>query len=306
MALINLEELKTRLDEVPCKPRLFPTRLYALQILTGMKLDEVIDVKIVQPLSKVTEYEGPPFHYRFTIDTLKRSDVLPSNWVQQFIKDLAVYGLREAIGYFHTYEFLCDPSDLVDNAVAVYHDVAKLYLENVEKLENSNNESIKRMLSIVQLSGEGVPQDVKARYVPKITIGKRKEIPRHPDLEELHSWLGISKEPETYEEKLMEFIDCKFIFDGFPGFEDGVLQVAEILYEYGIDPKSKEGQNILKTFVEHALGEDELYGDFNRFTWCDNCHEEFTPEYSLHYANLILEQKILCPKCSKKEENRDV
>jgi hypothetical protein len=118
----------------------------------------------------------------------------------------------------------------------------------------------------------------------------------------LEALIGPSKEPETYEEKLMEFIDSKFIFDDFPGFEDGVLQVAEILNEYGIDPKSKEGQNILKTYIEHV--QDEFYGDFDQCKWCDNCGEEFIPAYSLKYVNRVLEEKkILCPKCSKKENS---
>ena len=161
MAIIDLEELKAKLDKVPCKPRLYPARLFALQLLTGKKLDELIDIKIVQPLSKVTELQGSQIQYRFTPKTLKTARArIPPTWVHQFIRDFAVFGLREAILYFHTYEFLSDPSELIDNAVSVYHDIAKSYLDNVDKLETSHDETIRKMMLAMKLYGEGVPQDV--------------------------------------------------------------------------------------------------------------------------------------------------
>ena len=164
MNIINLEELKTELDKVPCKPRLYPTRLFALQILTGKKLDELLDKKIVQPLSNVTVFQGPQILYRFTPDTLTLQSLssTPPTWAHQFIRDLVVYGLREAILYFHTYEFVGDPNDIIDNAKDVYHDIAQSYIDNIEKLENTNDETIKRLITAAKLYGEGVPQDVKA------------------------------------------------------------------------------------------------------------------------------------------------
>ena len=99
MTMIKLEKLKTNLDKVPCKPRLYPTRIFALQLLTGKKLDELIDKKIIQALSKVTDFQGPHIQYKFTSENLNPSTTgtLPSTWVHQFIRDFTVYGLHEAI-----------------------------------------------------------------------------------------------------------------------------------------------------------------------------------------------------------------
>lgn len=132
---------------------------------------------------------------------------------------------------------------------------------------------------------------------------KKKKIPTVPELEFLSPYLGPCKKASTREEKLMEFIDGELMFDGFPGFEAGVFFVAETLDEYGINPKSKKGQNILKTYVEHVL--DEWYGDFDHFRYCSKCNKEFSPVYSLEYANKVLQDKTFCVECSKKAEEQN-
>jgi len=146
---------------------------------------------------------------------------------------------------------------------------------------------------------EGLQQAVVLRiFTFERELKIKKEIPRHPDFDALMPYLGPSKQPVTDEEKLIELIDGEFMFDGFPGFEYGVIAVVEILKEYGFDINSKKGQKILKTFIEHA--QEEYYGDFDRFALCNNCDEEFKPLYSLDYANKVLKNKIFCKKCSKK------
>ena len=122
MSIIDLAELKIKLDKVACKHRLYPTRLLALQTLTSKKLDMLIDRKIVQPLLKLTAFKGHKIKYRFTSDTLypPNSDATVGTWGHHFINDFANFGLREAILYFHTYKFLGDATGFIEQAIAVY------------------------------------------------------------------------------------------------------------------------------------------------------------------------------------------
>ena len=46
----TLQELRLRLDAVPCQPRLYPTRLYALQLHARKPIAAWINEGIVQPL----------------------------------------------------------------------------------------------------------------------------------------------------------------------------------------------------------------------------------------------------------------
>lgn len=303
MLKIERQCLKNQLDQIPCKPRLYPSRMYALQRFTGQTLDDLIDEKIIMPLSDITAFHGPQVLYRFTPEILKPppKEGIPETWVHQFIQDLNKYGLREAILFFHTYEFISNPNSVIEGTVSLYHNIAQLYLKHAKKLEKSKNVVIKGLMLAARLYGEGTPQRVGARPKPNAAKRRRKKkIPRHPDVERLLPYLGPVIEPETREEKLIEFIDAEFMFDEFPGFEDGVLRVAEILDEHGVNPKSKEGQSILKTYISHAA--EEYYGDFDIWVLCDNCNREFKPTHSPEYANVVLAQRsILCPDCSKKK-----
>lgn len=165
MVALDLEELKARLDKVPCKPRLYPARLFALQVLTAKKIDELIDARIIQPLSKITEFAGPKIRYRFTPETLNPMTETKGSatYAHHFISDLGTYGLREAILYFNDYEFTGNPDTLVADAIALYHEVARSYVENEKKLKASKDETIKRMMMVVKLYGEGSPQQIKTR-----------------------------------------------------------------------------------------------------------------------------------------------
>ena len=324
---IDTEELKARLDKVPCKPRLYPTRIFALQIFTGKKFDELIDKRIVQSLSKITALKGPRIKFEFTSETLNPDqNSFPRDWTRQFISDFATYGLREAVLFFHTYKFLHDPAELIESAVALYHDVAKSYIDNITELEKSKDETIKDLNLAIKMYGEKTPQDVKGWHIPKKQERNKRRKLRCPSKKKLAELAEIAhaldaagepmfklsaneildeygidpKKPETYQEEIVGFIDSEFMFDSFPGFEDGVLRVVEILEEYGVNAESKEGQYVLETYVEHVL--EEYYGDFWHVTDCYNCGKEFKPSHSLEYANQVVAQKVFCPDCSSKNK----
>lgn len=236
MTIIDIEDLKYKLDKLPCKPHLFAARLFALQLLTGRKLDELIDIKIVQPLSKVTEFQGSQIQYRFTDENIR-------------------------------------VSELIDNAISVYYDIAKSYLNNINKLEVSHDEKIQKMMEL-------------------------KEIPRHPDAEELY-WPEKRpyKEPKTDMEKLWEYICAEVTFRPNFDYQETLFFIADFLYAYGYDIKSRMGQVILAEFTANA--EDDLYGDFDRLTYCSKCGKEIILEFSLECANQVLGYRVLCLKCSQ-------
>ena len=165
----RLEDLRSELDKVPCRPRLFSNRLYALQLVTGKNIAAKIDAGIVQPLIEISDYSGEPFHYEFSERTLRDRIAVQSNWVEQFISDFAVFGLREAIIYFHTYEFEAAPSTLISNSVSLYHELARLYLRNEKRILSSRDDRVRRLVLIMKLSGEGSPQEIvhKKRRIRK-------------------------------------------------------------------------------------------------------------------------------------------
>lgn len=120
--------------------------------------------------------------------------------------------------------------------------------------------------------------------------------------DELLKYHGVDpRKPDTYKEAIVELIDADILFNvGFSGFENGVLKVFSILADYEINPKSKTGQFILKTYVENAL--DEEYGDFDRSVDCQKCGAAFNPDFSLAYANRVLAYEgAVCDKCCRKK-----
>ena len=117
--------------------------------------------------------------------------------------------------------------------------------------------------------------------------------------EETLEYCGVDpKNPDTYKEALVEMIDEIFMFEGFPGFEKGVVMVGKILREYGILPESSVGQYVLNTYIDHAISE-EYYSNFEHSAHCEKCRQEFEPTYSLEYANDVLKGKAFCPACKK-------
>lgn len=122
--------------------------------------------------------------------------------------------------------------------------------------------------------------------------------PQRTSDEILERYGVVPENPDTYKEELVELIDQMFMFDGFPGFENGVKKTGKILREYGVRPDSPAGQYVLNTFIEHALSE-EYYSNFEHSADCEKCGKEFEPAYSIEYANNILKGKAFCPACKK-------
>ena len=126
-------------------------------------------------------------------------------------------------------------------------------------------------------------------------MSKSKKIPQHPALEFIRPYLGPCREPETLEEQLVEAISLRLMFDGFPGFEQGVHVIRDSLVEWEVDPDRGPGRRAFETCVDKAIcGE---YGDFNRWISCESCGKEFNPERSLAYADKVLTAGALCPAC---------
>ena len=115
-------------------------------------------------------------------------------------------------------------------------------------------------------------------------------------------WLGPVKEPESFEEELVEAMDSEFMFGSFPGFEVGVVSLKHLLEEYGVQASSKTGQAVFQEYVTHAL--EEYYGDFERWTECGKCGTQFQPEHSLAYVNHLLADRVpICADCADAPES---
>lgn len=161
MAHSTLEEILLKLDKVPCCKRLYPERIYALQILTNSRLDERVDSEIIEILKTITDYNSISFKFKFIKETmLKQKHTIPATWVEQFMSDFITFGLREAIAYFHTYQFNQDSSSLIESSVNLYHDMANLFLINENQILKSDNQNIKSLVVIREILGEGIPQGI--------------------------------------------------------------------------------------------------------------------------------------------------
>jgi hypothetical protein len=158
---LQIGEIEANLDKVPCKTPLYGTRLFALQLLTGKSIESIINVKIIFPLTDLTLLRRSDVIKDYSLCKFSLEGVSPSfydnpndtlpTWARQFIRDINVYGLRGAIIDFNTYEFLSDPTSLVNDSIKVYHYIATLYTENMEKLKNSKNSVIKNLIHAAQL-----------------------------------------------------------------------------------------------------------------------------------------------------------
>jgi len=161
MMTITAEEITKRLhDEVPkCKKRLNPARLSQLQIVTNKRFDEQIHKKIIKPLSKITECPGgaPDYKLERIGDRLILGNEAAegeSNYVTQFIKDLRVYGITQAVGFLNQVEFHSDSKQLIDDAIKLASEITKDYLANKDAIAKSEDDTIKRLKLYLQLYEE--------------------------------------------------------------------------------------------------------------------------------------------------------
>jgi DNA repair photolyase len=130
---------------------------------------------------------------------------------------------------------------------------------------------------------------------PPLDWQNGKTVQQHPDLDALMPYLGTCKKPSNHEEQLIDYIDTHFMFDGFPGVEEGVLEVGRILKRHAVDPVGQKGQRILAAYIDHTL--NEMYGDFDRYVNCPECGKYYKPNINLEYVNNILAWKSACSQC---------
>lgn len=150
-----LEEILSKLDPHEYHKRIYPAHIYALQLHKKISYEKKIDSNIIQPLIELTNYEGIKFNYRFIENTVNPFQLtkrtIPGSWVEQFIRDLIVYGLHEAIAYFHSYEFTNNPKKLISSSVSIYGEIARAFKNNEKGLKNSKNKKIQSLLKIIKI-----------------------------------------------------------------------------------------------------------------------------------------------------------
>lgn len=162
---ITAEQMTQRLDDEvpPCKDGLYPARLFAIKILTEKPLDELIYNRIIKPLSEITECHDDVPDYKFE----RNGDALvlgyeaeegeifeePSDRVRQFIRDLRVYGLREAVRLLNEDEvedYQGNPNQLINDAIKLTVEITKDYLINKEAIAKSRDDTVKLLRLILK------------------------------------------------------------------------------------------------------------------------------------------------------------
>lgn len=314
---IDEKKLLEQLNKTDCKQRLYPSLLFALQLLTGKNIEGLIDSNILQQLYTVLNYEGAKLQYKFSPNTIKLAPprIILSPESHQFIWDFSVYGLRESILYLKNYDFPNDPSLLLKGSATAYNEIASCFIDSRNKLVSSKDETIKELLLITKMQYGDV---IRKKYQGK---QRRARIPSKRKLAEmlrvslefddsifadeltnnevLEYYSADKKYPKTYVNELINFIELEFMFENRPSsFQGGLLQVADILYEFGIEPKSKLGQKVIKTYISDA--KEGRFGDICGYTICENCGLDFLPKYTPKYVSIMLDKGTLCRKCVKK------
>lgn len=150
------EKISKKLEKtVPaCEEKLISIRLCALQLLTKKKYDKMINNIIIAPLTNLIEYSGPQIQAKFELDKEQLfagdtiNEISPSS-AHQFVKDLKIYGIREAVRLLHEAEFKNDPEKFIDDAVQLVAEITKDYLENKPKLVESNDGKIRQLMLVL-------------------------------------------------------------------------------------------------------------------------------------------------------------
>ena len=285
---INYDTLRKRLGKVQCPYRLYPARIRALEILTDEQLQREIHRTIT---SKLPQYFG-------------------LIWAKQFESDFEVYGLHDAIHYFHANPHLNEAEPFITDACNLYLKIASLYMTHYRDIEDSDDPRIQSQLALLTFLGAGLPQAashqmppltkpdvIPASMPPPADPLYSRELPVNDVLKFLFPHLGKTKEPSNSAEELIEQFDAKFMFEGFPGLQLVFFEVTKILLSFEIDPFSSTGQYILLTICEHM--EEGYYGDFVRDIECIRCGGEiFQTDVSLDNVNMYLAQGgWICEQC---------
>ena len=82
----------------------------------------------------------------------------------QFIQDMIIYGLREAVIMLRECDFTDNPSPILDRAIAVYHRIAALYLSHEPELRASEHARVRELLWAAEMYG-GFEQELASTAV---------------------------------------------------------------------------------------------------------------------------------------------
>lgn len=286
--------LKERLARVPCPYRLFPARIRALETLTERKvlleIQRNITTKIARQFGMV--------------------------WAQQFVQDFEVYGLYEAILYFHDIPDVNKDTALISNICDLYDEIALLYMNHHLSIEDSDDPSIQLHLdSIRRLGGNSQamnplsmaplpqPDIIPPPLSPAVDPHYERQLPIHERLQaELYDFWGDSTGPgnlRNFADELIEQLGSRFRYEGFPGLQLIFFEVAHFLLSYEIDLYSSTGQYIISSIIKDLEG--GLYGSYDSEVSCIQCKLMFEPKVSLNAVNSCLASGgWLCEHCQDK------
>lgn len=292
---MDYKELQERLNWVKCPYRLTPARLQALNILTEQQYLVMITQSIIGPLARIFGIEA----------------------ADQFERDLKTFGLYEAILYFHSYPAFPEEETLIEDACALYHRIAAEYMANHLKILNSDDPNIQNQLALLREQGDsphnlqGVPQPaIKPSTPPQHPMrppddeNYERRLPIHHDtisfLDGMGSRAFDESKPKNVADEIVEHLDARFMFEGFPGIDPVFFEIATFCQRFGVDPFDSTGQWVIQTMCEHMEG--EYFGDFNRWTECGLCGGELMPLIMLENINLTLALGgWICPDCIERQ-----
>ncbi|HEY3333306.1 MAG TPA: hypothetical protein VGK19_24940 [Capsulimonadaceae bacterium] len=154
--------------------RLYPVRLYALDKLLGLDLERWLDTLILQPLKTISPPDCWEVSFRFDTENFGRHEVIvPTDetaYVTQFVSDLGVFGLQEAVAYLGNVPFTANGFMLIAVSIGLCNNLRHLYRANQADLIASDDSEIHRAMAIAAfMHGERFPdprdvKDVAARH----------------------------------------------------------------------------------------------------------------------------------------------
>jgi len=287
----ELEALDKRLSAIGCPHKLYEARLRALELVTGESLVPEIRQVITDRLPEAVGELG---------------------WAEQFERDLDVYGLWEAIVYFHSYPPLSE--GFLDEACELYERLARRYLDHHGEIVASDDPRILIQLEYLRQLGDSSshtgrrpaeprprPETIAAPEPPEVDLQYENRLLPHAIFLSVVEY--FAKRPVlpmfgSFADELAEALLSHFTFDGFPGAQAVFFETARVLEEHEIDVFGPEGQYVLQRVVDHIAIEG--FGDFERWIPCGGCGEDFIIEISLETVNeSLIAGEWRCERCRK-------
>lgn len=282
----NYEGIQELLDRVQCPYRLYPSLIKALEFLVNQDLMMQIQRTIISQIPHFVRME----------------------WLKQFMSDFEVFGLYEAILYFHTYPFTKSARDFIREACELYHSIASIYMAHHREIADSDDPRIQAQLATIRFKGAGFqhvpylqmpllskPNVIQPPSKPPIDPEYTRQLPLHKDYKEFLK-VNTTKGPGHLAYELIEHLDSQFMFEDFPGLQLVFFKVTDLLLRFNIEPFNSTGQYVLLTIIKHM--KEEYYGDFVRWVECINCGQSFMPKISLSEVNLnLINGGWVCKQC---------